>query len=110
MRSRLVARGDLSKVWARSDSPTADKEAVFIVISFAACRGLAIETGDLENGYFQGERLQKPLVLKQPAGGVPEPGILPDDRLLAFVPIYGTKDAGRGLWRRLRAVFMSLGL
>lgn len=110
MRSRLVARGDLSKVWARSDSPTADKESVFLVLSFAACRGLMVESGDLENGYFQGERLQKPLVLKQPSGGVPEPGIAPDDRLLAFVPIYGTKDAGRGLWRRLRKVFVSLGL
>ena len=29
--------------------------------------------------------------------------------MLAFVPIYGTKDAGRGLWRRIRKVLISSG-
>ena len=38
MKSRLVARGDLSTVFARSDSPTADKEAIFILFSFASSR------------------------------------------------------------------------
>ena len=67
MKSRLVARGDLSKVWARSDSPTADKEAVFLVFSFAASRRLRLKSGDLDHGYFQGERLSTPLILRQPA-------------------------------------------
>ena len=109
MKSRLVARGDLSKIWSRSDSPTADKESVFLVLSFAASRRLMINSGDLDHGYFQGEKLAKPLVLRQPAGGLPD-DVQPDDRMLAFVPIYGTKDAGRGLWRRIRKVFISVGL
>ena len=109
MKSRLVARGDLSKVWTRSDSPTADKEAVFILFSFASSRKLRIKSGDLDHGYFQGEKLSKPLILRQPDGGLPDPNVKPDDRMMCFVPIYGTRDAGRGLWRRIRKVLISAG-
>ena len=109
MKSRLVARGDLSSLFGRSDSPTADKEAVFLVLSFAASNGYEIKSGDLDHGYFQGEKLSKPLILRQPKSGLPDPSIKPDDRLMAFVPIYGTKDAGRGLWRRIRRVLLSHG-
>ena len=97
MKSRLLARGELFKVWARSDSPTADKEAGLLVFSFASSRRLRIKSGDLDLGYVQGERLSKPLVLRQPHGGLPDPNVKSDDRMLAFVPIYGTRDAGRGL-------------
>ena len=110
MKSRLVARGDMSTVFARTDSPTADKESVFLVISFAASRRLILEGADLLNGYFQGEQLSKPLLLRQPPGGVPEPGAKYDDRIICFVPIYGTKDAGRGLYRRVRKIFIKHGL
>ena len=109
MKSRLVARGDLSHVFNRSDAPTADKEAVFMVLSFASSRGLTIKSGDLDHGYFQGEKLSNPLVLRQPTGGLPAPGIKPDDRLLAFVHIYGTRDAGLSLWRKIRRVLLSRG-
>ena len=51
--------------------------------------------GYLDHGYFQGERLSKPLVSRQPLGGLQDPNVKPDDRMLAFVPIYGTRDAGR---------------
>ena len=37
--------------------------------------------------------------------GVPEGGVL-----IARMPVYGTRDAGRGLWRRLRAEFRKEGL
>ncbi len=40
MKSRLVARGDLSPLFNRSDSSTADWEVVFLVISFATSRKL----------------------------------------------------------------------
>ena len=106
MKSRLVARGDLSNIFNRSDSPTAEKEGMFLVFSFASSRKLIIKVGDLDHGYFQGEKLSKPLILKQPKSGLPDPKIQPDDRLLAFVPIYGTRDAGRGLWRRIRRVLL----
>ena len=47
MKSRLVAREDLSRIWTRSDSPTADKECIFILFSFAASRKLRIKGGDI---------------------------------------------------------------
>ena len=74
---------------------------MFILFSFASSRKLIVKVGDLDHGYVQGEKLSKPLILRQPAGGLPDAKIKPDDRFLAFVPIYGTRDAGRGLWRRI---------
>ena len=97
LKSRLVARGDLSHIFNRSDSPTAEKEAVLIICSFASSRKLVIKSFDLDHGYFQGEKLDKPLILRQPKGGLPDKSIDPEARVLAFVPIYGTRDAGRGL-------------
>ena len=48
------------------------------------------------------------MLLKPPPGGLPG---LPDKvRILARVPVYGTKDAGRKFWKRLRQVFIEQGL
>ena len=80
-----------------------------MLFSFATSRRLRIKGGDLDHGYFQGEYLTKPLILRQPEGGLPDPDAKPGDRMLCFVPIYGTRDAGRGLWRRIRKVLISLG-
>ena len=64
----------------------------------------------MESGYFQGIRLEYNLVLFQPKGGVPDPSVKPDDMLLANVPIYGTKAAGRGLYFRVRTLLIENGL
>ena len=56
--------------------------------------------GDLESAYFAGERMSRVLLLRQPRSGLP--GLKPDDRLLARVPVYGTQDAGRGYWKKFR--------
>ena len=80
-----------------------------MVISGASSRCLQIESGDLDHGYLQGEKLSKPLVLRQPTGGFPDKGIKSDDRMFAFVPIYGTRDAGRGLSRHIRKVLVGDG-
>ena len=107
IKARLVARGDLQHIFGRTDSPTADKEGMFIVFSFASSRKLKIRSADLDHGYFQGERLSKPVIMRQPKEGIPD---LPSDaRILSWVPVYGTKDAGRGLWRRMRSVFLGKG-
>ena len=99
-KSRLVARGDLQRTYGRTDSPTADPEAVALVCTFAVSEGLTLHVGDLVHGYFQGEKLERKLLLKAPKGGIP--GLVAEGSfLLALVPIYGTKDAGRGLWRRV---------
>ena len=77
-----------------------------MVFRFAASRRRKIRSGDLDHGYFQGERLSKRLLLKQPKGGLPDPSINESDRRLAFVPMYGTRDAGRGLWCKARRLLI----
>ena len=73
--SRLVALGNNEKAEIRSDSPTAENESLNIVCSFAASRRLPVRSGDLENGYFIGEKLTRLLILCQPRGGIPDPDI-----------------------------------
>ena len=107
-KSRLVGRGDLDSIDVRSDSPTAEIEAQNLVCSFAAAKRLTICSADITNAYFQGERLDRIMLLSQPDGGLP--GVDPDAQMLARVPIYGTKDAGRGFWKRLRSVCLEAGL
>ena len=46
-------------------------------------------------------------MLRQPRGGLP--GVPEDAKLLANVPIYGARGAGRGFWKKLRQVFIDAG-
>jgi len=115
MRSRMVARGDLERQTNRTDSPTVADEAVLMICSWASSHKIVLRMCDLESGYFQGIKLWYTLVLKQPrtAGASlsdlnPEVG--PTDYLLANVPIYGTKAAGRGLYFRVRDLVLTAGL
>ena len=109
-KARLVARGDQQKSYSRTDSPTADSEALFIICSYAASCKLRIKSGDVENAYFQGEKPTRPLLLRQPKGGIPDDDVNDEDYLLALVPIYGTKDAGRSFWKRIRSVMLESGM
>ena len=70
-RSRLVARGDQEEAEIRSDSPTCDIEVINIICSVAACYRWLIGTGDLENAYFNAEKLTRALILRFPKGGLP---------------------------------------
>eukprot|EP00972_Heterocapsa_arctica_P049274 7252741-Heterocapsa_arctica.AAC.1 len=72
----------------------ADTEAIFMVLSFDSSQ------------LFQEEKLSRPMLLRQPCGGLLDQIIQPSVRMIAFVPIYGAKDAGRGIWRRARRVTM----
>ena len=100
LKSRLVALGDQERRELRSDSPTADAEGIHLVFSFASSRKAKVMCGDLESAYFTGERMSRVLLLRQLRSGLP--GLKPDDRLLARVPVYGTQDAGRGFWKKFR--------
>ena len=80
------------------------------MISFATSRKVKIRSGDLGHGYFQGEKLSRPLLLRQPKGGLPDDSIKFDGVLLALVPTHGTRDAGRGIWRRIRQALLSIGM
>eukprot|EP00974_Lingulodinium_polyedra_P133975 11227721-Lingulodinium_polyedra.AAC.1 len=43
--------------------------------------------------------MSRALLVRQPRGGLP--GLKPEDRLLARVPVYGTQDVGRGFWNKV---------
>ena len=48
--------------------------------------------------------------MRQPPGGVPDVDVSADTMFVARVPIYGTCDAGRGFWKKLRHHILSTGL
>ena len=74
-------------------------------ISFAvwcAQAHVSIHLCDFTNGYFQGQEIHRILLFRIPAEGIPEEGISGEEILASRVPVCGTKDAGRGLWLRLK--------
>ena len=63
-----------------------------------------IKSADIKSAYLQGKQNDRIILYRIPKGGIPEEGIQEGDVLAARVPIYGTKDAGRGFWLRLKEV------
>ena len=110
-KSRLVSRGDLEETTGvRTDSPTCDIEGLNILLSWASCERLTVKSGDITNAYFQGCPLERLILMRQPPGGVPDVDVSADTMFVARVPIYGTCDAGRGFWKKLRHDILSTGL
>ena len=110
-KSRLVSRGDLEETTGvRTDSPTCDIEGLNILLPWVSCECLTVKSGDITNAYFQGCPLERLFLMKQPPGGVPDVDISADTMFVARVPIYGTCDAGRGFWKKLRHDILSTGL
>ena len=68
------------------------------------CTGchVSIHACDFTEGYFQGQEIDRILLYRIPAEGIPEVRIAGKAILASRVPIYGAKDAGRGLWLRLK--------
>ena len=63
----------------------------------------------MENAYFNAEKLTRALILRFPKGGLPDKSLdARKHRLKANVPIYGTRDAGRGFWKKLRHVLVEV--
>ena len=110
-KSRLVSRGDLEETTGvRTDSPTCNIEVLNILLSWVSCERLTVKSGDITNAYFQGCPLERLISMRQPPGGVPDVDISADTMFVAGVPIYGTLDAGRGFWKKLRHDILSTGL
>ena len=109
LKSRLVNCGNYEDATGiRTDSPTCDVEGQRILMSWAASNQLPLRCADITNAYFQGHQLDR-LILMRPPSGMP-PGSVPEGGgLIARVPIYGTCDAGRGLWLRLREDLVKSG-
>ena len=75
-----------------------------------SCERLTVKSGDITNAYFQGCPLERLILMRQPSGGVPDVDVSADTMFVARVPIYGTCDAGRGFWKKLRHDILSTGL
>ena len=84
--SRLVGCGNFETTEGlRTDSSARDVDSHNIVCSWCAHK-----------------KLIEILLYRMPAEGIPEEGIAGGEILASRVPNYGTKDAGRGLWLRLK--------
>ena len=99
-KSRLVVQGHKEIGDFRSDSPTASLLAFNLLCSIAASKKWTLAAGDAPNAYLQGGPLQRLLVLMPPKP-LPDPA-LEGKYLVAKSGIYGTRDAGRGFWMKLR--------
>jgi len=97
-------------VGIRTDSPTCELEGLHLLFSWAACNQLKLKAADVSNAYFQAKPLDRLILLKPPPGGLPGEGDLTDAAVVARVPIYGFRDAGRNFWKQLREVIQKAGL
>ena len=94
-KSRLVGRGNFETTEGLlTDSPAGDVDAHNIVCSWCAQAHVYIHACDFTNGDFQGQEIDRILLFRIPAEGIPEEGFA-GGAILACVPINGTKDAGR---------------
>lgn len=105
-----MVRGDQEQSQVRSDSPTCDTEAQNILFSFASSRRLRIRSADVTNAYFQGEEMDRILLLKPPRKGLEEERLEEGQLMLARVPVYGAHDSGRKFWKKIRRDMTSKGI
>jgi hypothetical protein len=105
LKSRLVGCGNFEEVdGLRTDSPTGDVDAHNLVFSWCASHKVKIKMADIQSAYLQGNQNDRVILYRIPKGGIPEEGIEEGVVLAARVPIYGTTDAGRGWWLKLKEV------
>ena len=110
LKSRLVGCGNFEETEGlRTDSPTGDVDAHNLVFSWCASHQVRIRSADISSAYLQGKQNDRVILYRIPKGGIPEEGIEEGAVLAARVPIYGTKDAGRGFWLRLKEVAIEHG-
>ena len=110
LKSRLVGCGNFEDTdGLRTDSPTGDVDAHNLVFSWCASSKVKIKSADISSAYLQGKQNDRVILYRVPKGGIPEQGVEDGAVLAARVPIYGTKDAGRGFWLRLKEVVIEHG-
>ena len=69
-----------------------------------------IRSADITSAYLQGKEVDRIILYRIPKGGIPAEGLEEGTVIATRVPIYGTKDAGRGFWLRLKEVVLENGL
>ena len=107
-KARLVVRGDLEKAdGVRTDSSTCSQLMLSLTPSLAASRRWTLHGGDITAAFLQGEEITRTLILSLPKDGVE--GVEPGSLLVAKKPVYGTRDAPRGFWKRLHSAVLQHG-
>ncbi|CAE7892444.1 RE1 [Symbiodinium sp. KB8] len=77
-------------------------------LAFAASRRQPVQGGDITAAFLQGETITRQLVLALSKDGVE--GVEEGSLLVANKPVYGTRDAPRGFWKKLDKVVKKHGL
>ena len=109
-KARLVACGNFEQMNGE-DIPTAEQEGIALICSWAVPLGLRLRAADVTNAYFQGQPLERLLILrvpKHPKRGDPE--VQEAGFMMARVPVYGTTDTGRNLYLRTKVSSREFGL
>ena len=115
-KSRLVCRGDLEREQFRTDCPTASHTTIHILLSYAACKGYKLNSGDISAAFVQGSPIERTLLLRAPRDGIQvdptdrSKDIAPHAYMVALMSVYGSRDAPRGFWLELRGTMINCGL
>ena len=97
LKSRLVVCGNFEDADdLRTDSLAGDVDAHNLVFSWCASNHVRIKSADSSSAYLQGKQNDRVILYRIPKGGIPGEGVEEGAVIAARVPIYGTKDAGRG--------------
>ena len=88
----------------RTDSPAGDVDRkILFAVGVHRLMSPFTRVIDFTNEYFHRQEIHRILLYRIPVEGIPEEGVAGGATLASRVPIYGTKDAGRRLWLRLKS-------
>eukprot|EP00959_Pyramimonas_sp_CCMP1952_P212339 4443171-Pyramimonas_sp.AAC.2 len=73
-------------------------EGLRLLVSWAAGSKKTLRHADITSAYFQGQELDRLMPLRPPPDGLE--GAPDGGALIARTPVYGTRDAGRGSWKK----------
>ena len=76
-------------------------------MSYAAGTQCRLKSADITSAYFQGKELDRLMLLQPPPDGLE--GVEDGGALVCIMPVYGTRDAGRGIWEKLRQKILEKG-
>ena len=106
-KSRLVVIGCQEKHAIRSDSPTASLLIFNLACCMASLKGWVMMKADATSAYLQGGEITRMLILRAPRPA--PPGEREGQLYRAKGSIYGTRDAGRSWWLKVKKTLLQIG-
>eukprot|EP00959_Pyramimonas_sp_CCMP1952_P079070 1652866-Pyramimonas_sp.AAC.1 len=87
---------------ARVDSLRTEirRKELRLIASWAVGTKKTLKCADITSAHVQGQELDRLMLLKPPRDGLE--GVPDGGALIARMPVYGTRGAGRGSWKRIR--------